>query len=236
MRMSVFFISGIDTDIGKTVAVGAMARYLLSQGRRVITVKMIQTGNEGFSEDLQKHRAMMGVGLLPEDREGLTAPQILPFPASPHLAAKLAGRPVDLAAISSAVATLAQRYEVVLVEGAGGLAVPLTEDVLTVDFAAGQHWPMILVSSGRLGSLNHSIQAMEMAAARKLNIVGTVYNWCPQGDPTICADSRRMIGVFLGRYGHRQVVVDLPEIRGGGDGVASVVDFSPIFGACDDGD
>lgn len=231
--MSVFFVSGIDTDIGKTVAVGAMARYLLSQGRRAITVKMIQTGNEGFSEDLQKHRALMGVELFPEDREGLTAPQILPFPASPHLAAKLVGRPVDLDAISSAVATIARRYEVVLVEGAGGLAVPLTEEVLTVDFAASRRWPMILVSSGRLGSLNHSIQAMEMAAARKLPIVGTVYNCWPQGDPTICADSRRMLGIFLGRYGHRQAVVDLPKISN--TGAAPVIDFSPIFGVRDEG-
>lgn len=224
--MSVYFVSGIDTDIGKTIAVGAMARFLLSRGRRVITVKMIQTGNDGFSEDLQKHREMMGVGLFPEDREGLTAPQIYRFPASPHLAARLEGRPVDLAAIRHAVAVLAERYDTVLVEGAGGLAVPLTEELLTVDFAAGEHWPLILVTSGRLGSLNHSIQAMEMAAARGLGIVGTVYNWCPHGDATIGADSRRMIGKFLERYGHRNAIVDVPEISGG---ETPVIDFSPIF-------
>lgn len=126
----VYFISGIDTDSGKTVAVGLMARYLLKQGVNVITAKLVQTGNEGFSEDLLKHRDMMGVGEFPEDREGLTAPQIFKFPASPHLSAQLEGRSVDVEVICDAVRTLATRYEVVLVEGAGGLAVPLTESLL----------------------------------------------------------------------------------------------------------
>lgn len=66
--MNVYFVSGIDTDIGKTVAVGMMARYLHRRGRRVITVKLIQTGNVGFSEDLDRHRAMMGVGRFPKTK------------------------------------------------------------------------------------------------------------------------------------------------------------------------
>ena len=90
--MSVYFISGIDTDIGKSVAVGMMARDLHARGKRVITMKLVQTGNDGFSEDLDKHRAMMNVPRFPEDEAGLTAPQIFRFPSSPHLAAKLEGR------------------------------------------------------------------------------------------------------------------------------------------------
>ena len=224
--MKVCFVTGIDTDIGKTVATGAMARFLLRQGRRVITVKMVQTGNDGFSEDLLKHRAMMGIGMLPEDQEGLTAPQIFRFPASPHLAARLEQREVDLGAIRRCVATLADRYDHVLVEGAGGLAVPLTDDVLTIDFVAEQQWPLVLVTSGRLGSLNHTIQALEMAAVRRLAIVGTVYNWSRHGDAVITADSRRMIEKYLARYGHRTAIVDLAEIRGD----VPVVDFSSVFG------
>ena len=78
--MSVYFISGIDTDIGKSVAVGMMARDLHARGKRVITMKLVQTGNDGFSEDLDKHRAMMNVPRFPEDEAGLTAPQIFRFP------------------------------------------------------------------------------------------------------------------------------------------------------------
>ena len=138
--MNVYFVSGIDTDIGKTVAVGMMARYLHRRGRRVITVKLIQTGNVGFSEDLDRHRAMMGVGRFPEDEAGLTAPAIFSFPASPHFAAAREHRTVDLDAIRAAVEKVSANYDVVLLEGAGGLAVPLTEDLLTVDFAAERRY------------------------------------------------------------------------------------------------
>ncbi len=224
--MNVYFVSGIDTGIGKTLATGAMACYLLHRGLRVITAKLVQTGNDGFSEDLLKHREMSGTGLFPEDREGLTAPQIFRYPASPHLAARLEHRTLDLDVIRNAVEVLAARYEIVLVEGAGGLAVPLTEDLLTVDFVAEQKWPLILVSSGRLGSLNHTIQAIEMAANRNLKIVGTVYNCCSDNDEIIRKDSRRMIEKFLLRHGHCSEIVDLPEI---GD-LVPCIDFSSFFG------
>lgn len=224
--MSIYFVSGIDTGIGKTVATGAMACFLQNRGGRVITAKMVQTGNDGFSEDLLKHREMSGNGLFPEDREGLTAPQIFRYPASPHLAAKLEQCTMDLDAIRHAAKLLSERYEVVLVEGAGGLAVPLNEDLLTVDFVAEQKWPMILVSSGRLGSLNHTIQAIEMAANRNLQIVGTVYNCCSDNDEIIRQDSRRMIEKYLLRHGHRTAIVDLPHI---GD-PPPCIDFSAFFG------
>ena len=177
--MSVYFISGIDTDIGKSVAVGMMARDLHARGKRVITMKLVQTGNDGFSEDLDKHRAMMNVPRFPEDEAGLTAPQIFRFPSSPHLAAKLEGRELDLDAIRRAVAEVSNRYEFVLLEGAGGLAVPLTEDLLTIDFAAELGCPLILVTSGRLGSLNHTILSIEAAANRNMRIAGVVYKRLP---------------------------------------------------------
>lgn len=227
--MNVYFVSGIDTGIGKTVATGAMARYLHYKGVRSITAKMVQTGNDGYSEDLLKHREMSGTGLFPEDHEGLTAPQIFRYPASPHLAAKLENRTLDLAAIQNAEDVLAARYETVLVEGAGGLAVPLTEDLLTVDFVAKRKWPVILVSSGRLGSLNHTIQAMEMAASRNLLIIGTIFNCYAGNDEIIRTDSRRMFEKFLLRNGHRTVIVDLPEIRED----VPCIDFSAFFLGCD---
>ena len=136
--MSVYFVSGIDTGVGKTVATGLMARFLRSRGIDCITVKMVQTGNVGFSEDLLEHRRLAGTGPLPEDAEGLTAPQIFAFPSSPALSASLEGRTVDLGAIDRAVAECARRRRVVLVEGAGGLAVPLVIHRLHGEGIAGQ--------------------------------------------------------------------------------------------------
>lgn len=216
----VYFVSGIDTDSGKTVAVGLMARYLLKQGINVITAKLVQTGNEGFSEDLLKHRDMMGVREFPEDREGLTAPQIFKFPASPHLSAQLEGRSVDVEVICDAVRTLATRYEVVLVEGAGGLAVPLTESLLTMDLVAQEKWPIILVTSGKLGSLNHTILSLEAIAQRHIPLAGVVYNECPAPHPSIASDTPRMIARWADR------LVNIPEVD-----FAKLpdIDFSPVF-------
>ena len=98
-----YFVSGIDTGIGKTAVTGLMARWLASRGRDVITVKMVQTGNDGFSEDLDMHRAIMGAGKFREDIEGLTAPQIFKFPSSPLLAASLEGKTVDADEIARSV-------------------------------------------------------------------------------------------------------------------------------------
>ena len=84
MKSNIYFISGIDTDIGKSIAVGMMARFLHHTGKHVITLKLVQTGNTGFSEDIARHREIMGSGLFPEDMEHVTAPEIYTFPASPR--------------------------------------------------------------------------------------------------------------------------------------------------------
>ena len=169
--MSIYFISGIDTGIGKTVATGVLAAALHRAGRGVVTAKLIQTGCDGFSEDLERHRRMMNLPPLPEDLDRLTAPQIFTFPASPHLAAEREHRSVDFAAIDRALRILAERYEIVLLEGAGGLMVPLTADLLTIDWAAERRYPLLLVTSGRLGSLNHTFLSIEAAVRRNMSSV-----------------------------------------------------------------
>ena len=223
----VYFISGIDTGVGKTVVVGLLARWLRAAGRDVITVKMVQTGNVGFSEDLDAHRALAGMPRLPEDDLGLTAPQIFAFPSSPELAARLEGRMVDLEKIAHAVATCAAAHDFVLVEGAGGLAVPLTADTLAVDFASVQGWPLILVASGRLGSVNHTILSLEAAKARRMSVTGVVYNWCPDADPVIDADTPAVTRRTLERLGFPPVVVHMrKQVR---PVFSDDIDFSPLF-------
>jgi dethiobiotin synthetase len=216
----IYFVSGIDTDAGKTVAVGLMARYLMKQGVRVITAKLVQTGNDGFSEDLLKHRAMMGVGPFEEDKEGLTAPQIFKFASSPHLAAKLENRIVDVDKIRTSMRLLAARYDVVLVEGAGGVAVPLTEKLLSIDLVAQEKWPLILVTSGKLGSLNHTFLSLEAASNRHVPLAGIVYNYCPSAHPMIDEDTPRQIMKWADR------LVKIPEVD-----FSSLpdIDFAPIF-------
>ncbi len=223
----VYFVSGIDTGIGKTIVTGLMARALRSRGVDAITVKLVQTGNVGRSEDIDAHRAICGDARFPEDDQGLTAPQIFKFPSSPLLAASMEGRTVDLAAISRAVGACAAKRDVVLVEGAGGLDVPLTEETLTIDFAASRGWPLILVTCGRLGSINHALLSLEAARSRGMKVAGVVHNWHPDADPRIDEDAVETVRRHLGKFGFRPVVVRVPRVPAGGP--YPDIDFSGIF-------
>lgn len=192
----IYFVTGIDTDAGKSIATGYLARQLMQSGKRVITQKLIQTGNTSMSEDIEVHRKMMGTGLLPEDVEHITCPFIFTHPCSPHLAAQIDQREIDINRINECTRILSDKYDVVLIEGAGGMMVPIKEDYLTIDFMAQQNYPVILVTSSKLGSLNHTLLTLEACKNRGLQIKSIIYNEFPIADPIIAADSYQ----YLERY------------------------------------
>lgn len=223
MTGTVLFVSGIDTDVGKTFAAGVLARELLNAGRNVITQKLIQTGCPGsLALDIAEHRRLMGCGLLEVDRLGLTAPYVLKYPASPHLTAELEGVQYDFGRIDDATRRLQREFELVLLEGAGGLMVPLTRNYLAIDFIEERNYPLILVTSGKLGSINHTLLSLEAAARRGIEIAGVIYNRFPVIDDLIEEDSRRVIADYLEQYAHGAAMVELPP--DGGD-----VDFRPLL-------
>lgn len=211
----VYWISGIDTGIGKTIATGLLAKSLIARGVDVITVKMVQTGNIGRSEDIELHREICASGKLPEDVEGLTAPQIFAYPSSPLLASALEGKSVDLKKIVAAVAKCAKKHEVVLVESAGGLDVPLTEEVLSADLATEAGWPLILVTCGRLGAINHAILSLEAAKLRNMKVAGVIHNYHPDANEAIDEDAVSAIGRALVRLGYEKRIVRIPEVKAG---------------------
>jgi dethiobiotin synthetase len=213
---SVIAITGIDTDIGKTVATGLLGRYLLEQGKRVITQKLVQTGCTGLAEDILTHRRLMGQELQPEDQQGLTCPYVFAKPCSPHLAASLAGQMIDPEVIRKATRTLAARYELVLLEGAGGLLVPLTADLTFLDYLEQEGYPLIVVSTPRLGSINHTLSVLELARNRGLTVLAIVYNRYQESDPVISEDTAQIFSRFLRRYGHHDCIVDLFAVEENG--------------------
>lgn len=185
MKDNVYFVSGIDTNIGKSYATGYLARKWNEAGIRTITQKLVQTGNEDVSEDIALHRRLMGTGWLREDDERLTMPEIFSYPCSPHLAAEIDRRPIDFDKIERAAQTLSGRYDAVLLEGAGGLMVPLTRDLLTIDYIARHHYPLVFVTSGRLGSINHLLLSLEAADRRGIRLHTLVYNLFPEEDDAL---------------------------------------------------
>lgn len=208
----VIFVSGIHTDAGKSYATGWWARRMMDGGKSVVTQKFIQTGNRGYSEDIDVHRAIMGTGMLPEDTDHTTAPVIFSYPASPQLAASIDRREIDLGAIDAATATLASRYDVVLVEGAGGLMVPIDDATFTIDYVASRRLPLALVTNGSLGSINHTILSLEAVKSRRIPLRAVLYNTHFDTDVMIAADTRGFISRYLAREFPGVEMIDVPSI------------------------
>jgi dethiobiotin synthetase len=190
------FITGIDTNTGKSYATGYLAKQFATQGYSVITQKFIQTGNSGISEDIEVHRKIMGTGLLPEDLDGTTCPVMLSYPASPHLASQIDNMFIDTKKIKAATAILQQKYDITLIEGAGGIMTPITVNYTTLDYIKDCNLPVFIVTSPKLGSINHTLLTLEACRYSKIEILGMVYNKFNAEDEIICTDT----GLYLENY------------------------------------
>lgn len=207
----IIFISGIDTGIGKTIATGLIARGLMESGLKVITQKGVQTGCVTISEDIVKHRQLMGTGMFPEDIEGLTCQYLFATPCSPHLAARIEKRTIDPDRITRAAEQLRERYDVVLLEGAGGLFVPLRDEYTLIDYLTENQWPVLLVTSSRLGSINHTLASLEALHHRGLTLAGVIYNHHHETEQFIAKDSLQVISSYLVQYGFSCPIVEMHD-------------------------
>ena len=213
MSGQIYFVSGIDTGIGKTYTTGYLAKLWFEQGQNVITQKLIQTGNDDVSEDIEKHREIMGRGWFTEDESKLTMPEIFSYPASPHLATQIDGRDIDFEKIENATQQLADKFDVVLLEGAGGLMVPLTTELLTIDYLVKKNYPIILVSSGRLGSINHTLLSLEVIQQRGLNLFAMAYNLKDESQDTkISQDTAGYLKRYLKLHFPQTQWIDIPAL------------------------
>ena len=218
MKKNVYFVSGTDTGVGKSYATGYLAKVWNASGMRTITQKLVQTGNTEVSEDIEVHRKIMGCGMLPEDMQKLTMPEIFSYPCSPHLASEIDGREIDFSKIEASVGELSAKYDAVLLEGAGGLMVPLTRGLLTLDYAAGQGWPLILVTSGKLGSINHTLLSLEAARSHGLDVFMVMFNKYPQEeDRTVSEDTEQFLRDIVARDFPGAEYMEVPVIAGTGE-------------------
>ncbi|MNG73017.1 ATP-dependent dethiobiotin synthetase BioD [compost metagenome] len=201
MKNNIYFVSGIDTGIGKSYATGLIAKQWNAKGLRTITQKLVQTGNTAISEDIILHRELMGIPFTQDDQEKITMPEIFSYPASPHLAAQIDKREINFEKIRQATAQLSQRYDAVLVEGAGGLMVPLAEDYLIIDYIKEMGYPLLFVTSGKLGSINHTLLSLEAIAKRGINLHTVIYNTFPVlEDSTISTETQRYLHNYIQKH------------------------------------
>lgn len=194
--MRAFFISGTDTDCGKTHVTAQLAAQYLREGKKVATQKFIQTGCEGISEDIIAHRSAMNIELLPEDLSGESCPYVFKFPASPHLAASLEGVQIDAKKITAASEVLLKKYEILLIEGAGGLMVPISQNYLTIDYIAERDLPLIFVVPSKLGSINHALLSVEACLLRGVKLAKIAFNDFPQVDKILADETFAFVKTY----------------------------------------
>lgn len=209
---NVWFVTGTDTDVGKTVATAWLACQWMKQGYRTITQKLVQTGSEHGSPDIEAHRRLMQMRFA-EDDEGLTAPEVFSYPCSPHMASDLQNRPIDFQRILGATQTLSERYDRVIVEGAGGIMVPLTRELLTIDFIARQGWLVVFVTNGKLGSINHTLLSLEAMKNRGMTLTHLIFNdWHPMPDEKIDENTYEFFRYWLNRFWPKAEMLRCPKL------------------------
>ena len=175
--MGGIFVTGTDTGIGKTIVTGLLAKFLDSQGYKVVTQKWVETGTIGFSKDVSFHLKLLG-----KRKQDLSnylddmSPYTFKFPSSPHLGSSLEKKKISIEKIKRNYKTLAKAFDFVVVEGVGGVLVPLNKKKLVVDLAKELNLAALVVVGNKLGAINHTLLTLEALKARKIKTIGVVFN------------------------------------------------------------
>ena len=209
----VYFISGINTDVGKSIVTGYLAKKWMNEGINLITQKFIQTGCDSISEDIITHRKIMGIDILDIDKDMTTCPIVFTYPSSPHLAAEIDKREIDFELIKKSTQKLRSMYDLVLIEGAGGLHVPLKDLYTTIDYIQENKLPLILVTSPVLGSINHTLLSLEVCLNRGIEVAAIVYNKYPDAGEYITADTLNYLKMYRDKYIPNCEIIEIPKIQ-----------------------
>jgi dethiobiotin synthase len=188
-----FFVTGTDTDVGKTLVCAWLLSHFDANGIDACYWKPVQAGVEPETDSATVSR-LSGV---PDERIVPEA-YLLPDAMAPHEAARRAGITIDMAKFQ---APASGRF--LVAEGAGGMLVPLTEKSYVIDLASLLHLPVILVARSTLGTINHTLLSLEALHRRKLPVAGVVLN----GPAT--PHNRDAIE----RYGHTEIIAEIPRIE-----------------------
>jgi dethiobiotin synthetase len=174
MNKSAWFVTGTDTDVGKTFVCCALLQALRNKGIKAVGMKPVAAGTDasGGNDDVERLLAASAV----QAPRALVNPYLFQPAIAPHIAAAQAGVVIDIARIAAAFAALCDMSDAVLVEGVGGFCVPLGAHQDTADLAARLGLPLILVVGMRLGCLNHALLTQQAIGARRLKLCGWIAN------------------------------------------------------------
>jgi len=172
-----FFVTGTDTDVGKTYVACKFIREYIAQGYKVVGMKPVAAGcefvnGEWINEDVLK---LMQASNVVAPRE-LINPYCFNEPVAPHIAAEKVGVEIEIEVIKHAFDALVTMADIVVIEGAGGFLVPINNRQSMADLAVALNIPIILVVGMKLGCINHALLTLEAIKARQLALHGWVAN------------------------------------------------------------
>ena len=188
------FVTGTDTSVGKTYVCCRLLEFLKNKGTQVGYQKWVATGTDaGLPEDLAL--CLDAAGIKPtEELVEQQVPFCFKFPASPHLAAEMEDRVVEPEIIIEKYITLAANYQYLIIEGVGGIMVPLQRNLLLADLLARLQVKTLVVARSGLGTLNHTLLSLEALRSREIPVLGVVFSDAEeQENESLVQDNMRAI-------------------------------------------
>lgn len=174
--MKSYFISGTDTDVGKTVFTSGLARYLVNSGTNVGVMKPFAAGIKQASGFASSDVQLLVNSAKVNDPESLVNPQFFPIPASPYTAFQNLGIKPNIELIINAFSRLEKLHDVILVEGMGGVMTPILSDYFVTNLIKDLKLETILITSSRIGTVNHTLMTLDSLEKFGVSVKGIVIN------------------------------------------------------------
>ncbi|RLA90072.1 MAG: dethiobiotin synthase [Deltaproteobacteria bacterium] len=212
------FVTGTDTGVGKTVIAAGLTAALRELGQAAVYFKPIQSGARATEDGLIPDDALFAQQMANlEEPLAMLTPISLKLPLAPAVAAAQAGVRIDLNRIAAAFNDLARRYDFLVVEGAGGLYVPLIDtDFLVLDLACWLNLPLVVVARPGLGTINHTTLSVKAALSAGLEVAGIIINQYPEHPGLAARTNPEIIAALTGKpiLGLVHVIIDLDTTSG----------------------
>jgi dethiobiotin synthetase len=207
------FITGTDTEVGKTMIAGAIADWYRRQGRRVGVCKPAATGcvrrREGLVSEDAEFLAHCADAPFPLD---IICPQRFVEPLAPAVAAQRAGLTLDWETIQRSLSIMSQSSDVIIVEGVGGVMVPMDQKYTVLDMAVWLNLPTIIVARPGLGTINHTLLTVATLRDAGVQVAGVVINRYPADTPPLAEETNPRA---IEQWGKVPVLCLVPDEPGG---------------------
>jgi dethiobiotin synthetase len=204
------FITGTDTEVGKTIVSAGLALVLKERGIKVGVMKPVATGCYGLDEKLVSQDAAFLMEAAENEYPPLHSPSRFRNPLSPNVAAVLEKKEVNIEKILKSYRSLQKKYDFLIVEGIGGIMVPLKKNYYVANLIRDMKLPIAIVSYAGLGAINHTLLTVDAAMIRGIDIKGVIFNRAPISNYSLAEMTNPKVIHDLSGV---QILGSLPEIE-----------------------